>query len=66
MVKSSSCDNRQPPCTRGVLTPEDPCLQPKSDFTPSQQHSDKVIIGRAYCAAGAVCGIALGLRKLWN
>jgi len=25
----------------GVVMPEDPCLLPKSDFTPSQQHPDK-------------------------
>ncbi|KAL0055633.1 hypothetical protein WJX82_002653 [Trebouxia sp. C0006] len=52
---------------------EDPCLLPKPDFTPSQQHPDKDagahdpcrgIIGHAYYAAGAVSGICFGLRKL--
>ncbi|DBA75903.1 TPA: hypothetical protein ACH3X2_008965 [Trebouxia sp. C0005] len=82
LVESSSCDDRQPPCKCGVLMPQDPCIQPKSDFTPSQQHSNKVagphgpcrgVSRRRACyAAGAVCGIALGLgvalglRKLWN
>ncbi|DBA76011.1 TPA: hypothetical protein ACH3X2_008938 [Trebouxia sp. C0005] len=82
MQESNSCDDRQPPCTRGVLMPEDLRLLPKSDFAPSQQHPDKVAgphdpcrgvsRRRAYYAAGAVCGIALGidialgLRKLWN
>ncbi|KAL0056393.1 hypothetical protein WJX82_010840 [Trebouxia sp. C0006] len=53
----------------------DPCLLPKPDFIPSQQPTDKDagahdpcrgVIGRAYYAAGAVCGVALGLRKLWS
>ncbi|DBA76042.1 TPA: hypothetical protein ACH3X2_008879 [Trebouxia sp. C0005] len=41
LVESNSCDDRQPPCTRGVLMPEDLCLLPKSDFAPSQQLPDK-------------------------
>ncbi|DBA96031.1 TPA: hypothetical protein ACH3X1_001532 [Trebouxia sp. C0004] len=39
----SGSDDSQPPCTLGVLMPEDPCLLPTSDFTPSQQHSDKQV-----------------------
>jgi len=41
LVESSCSDDSKPPCWLGVLMPEDPCLLPKPDFTPSQQHPDK-------------------------
>jgi len=41
LMESGSSDDSQPPCMLGVVMPEDPCLLPKSDFTPSQQHPDK-------------------------
>ncbi|DBA99277.1 TPA: Serine/threonine-protein kinase Nek10 [Trebouxia sp. C0006] len=73
LVESSSCsDNCQQPCSPRVLMPEDPCLLPKPDFIPSQQPTDKDagahdpcrgVIGRAYYAAGAVCGVALDFNR---
>ena len=41
LVESSSSDDRQPPCTLGVLMPEDPCPLPKSDLISIQQPPDK-------------------------
>ncbi len=39
-MESSCSDDRQPPCSLGVLMPEDPCLLPKSGFS-TQQPPDK-------------------------